>query len=112
MIRSCQIGNYQQQLSKILELMGTHTHSINIRQRLMKHVTVYSRSGCHLCEIAIDRINSVKKDYEFSLEIFLIDNNNELEKEFGEQVPVIMIDNTIHDYWRVDLERFTKAIKS
>ena len=112
MIRSCQIGNYQQQLSKILELMGTHTHSINIRQRLMKNVTVYSRSGCHLCEIAIDRINSVKKDYEFSLEIFLIDNNNELEKEFGEQVPVIMIDNTIHDYWRVDLERFTKAIKS
>ncbi len=92
--------------------MGTHTHSINIRQRLMKNVTVYSRSGCHLCEIAIDRINSVKKDYEFSLEIFLIDNNNELEKEFGEQVPVIMIDNTIHDYWRVDLERFTKAIKS
>ena len=92
--------------------MGTHTHSISIRQRLMKNVTVYSRSGCHLCEIAIDRINSVKKDYEFSLEIFLIDNNNELEKEFGEQVPVIMIDNTIHDYWRVDLERFTKAIKS
>ena len=92
--------------------MGTHTHSINIRQRLMKNVTVYSRSGCHLCEIAMDRINSVKKDYEFSLEIFLIDNNNELEKEFGEQVPVIMIDNTIHDYWRVDLERFTKAIKS
>ena len=78
----------------------------------MKNVTVYSRSGCHLCEIAIDRINSVKKDYEFSLEISLIDNNNELEKEFGEQVPVIMIDNTIHDYWRVDLERFTKAIKS
>ena len=92
--------------------MGTHTHSINIRQRLMKNVTIYSRSGCHLCEIAIDRINSVKKDYEFSLEIFLIDNNNELEKEFGEQVPVIMIDNTIHDYWRVDLERFTKAINS
>lgn len=92
--------------------MGTHTHSINIRQRLMKNVTVYSRSGCHLCEIAIDRINSVKKDYEFSLEILLIDNNNELEKEFGEQVPVIMINDAIHDYWRVDLERFTKAIKS
>jgi hypothetical protein len=42
----------------------------------------------------------------------LIDNNNELEKEFGEQVPVIIIDNKIHDYWRVDLERFTAALKS
>ena len=37
---------------------------------------------------------------------------SELEKEFGEQVPVIMIDNKIHDYWKVDLERFTNAIKS
>jgi glutaredoxin len=78
----------------------------------MKNVTVYSRSGCHLCEIAIDRINSIKQDYEFNLEVLLIDNDDELEKEFGEQVPVIMIDNMIHDYWKVDLERFTKAIKS
>ena len=78
----------------------------------MKTVTVYSRSGCHLCEIAIDRINSVINDYKFTLDIVLIDQNSELEKEFGEQVPVILIDNKIHDYWRGDLERFTKAIKS
>jgi glutaredoxin len=78
----------------------------------MKNVTVYSRSGCHLCEIAIDRIKSIEPDYEFNLEVLLIDNDNELEKEFGEQVPVIMIDNKIHDYWKVDLERFTNAIKS
>ena len=78
----------------------------------MKTVTVYSRSGCHLCEIAIDRINSVINDYKFTLDIVLIDQNSELEKEFGEQVPVILIDNKIHDYWRVDLERFTTAIKS
>ena len=38
--------------------------------------------------------------------------NSELEKEFGEQVPVILINNKIHDYWKVDLERFTTAIKS
>jgi len=78
----------------------------------MKSVTVYSRSGCHLCEIAIDRINSVINEYEFTLDIVLIDNDSELEKEFGEQVPVILINNKIHDYWRVDLKRFTAAIQS
>ncbi len=78
----------------------------------MKVVTVYSRSGCHLCEIAIDRINSVINDNDFTVNIVLIYNDSELEKEFGEQVPVILIDNKIHDYWRVDLERFTAAIKS
>jgi glutaredoxin len=78
----------------------------------MKKVTVYSRTGCHLCEIAIDLIKSVKQENNFSLEIKLIDNDNELEKEYGEQVPVILIDEMVHDYWRVDLTRFIKAINS
>jgi glutaredoxin len=78
----------------------------------MRKVTVISRTGCHLCEIAIDKINLVKEKLNFDLEIKLINDLPELEQEYGEQVPVIMIDNKIHDYWRVDIERFTKAIKS
>ena len=78
----------------------------------MRKVTVISRTGCHLCEIAIDKINSVKNELKFELEIKLINDLPELELEYGEQVPVIMIDNKIHDYWRVDIERFAKAIKS
>jgi hypothetical protein len=78
----------------------------------MRKVTVISRTGCHLCEIAIDKINLVKDQLKFELEIKLINDLPELEQEYGEQVTVIMIDNKIHDYWRVDIERFTKAIKS
>ncbi len=78
----------------------------------MRTVTVISRTGCHLCEIAIDKINLVKDQLKFELEIKLINDLPELEQAYGEQVPVIMIDNKIHDYWRVDIERFTKAIKS
>ena len=78
----------------------------------MRKVTVISRIGCHLCEIAIDKINLVKEQLQFDLEIKLINDLPELEQEYGEQVPVILIDNKIHDYWRVDIERFTKAIKS
>jgi glutaredoxin len=92
--------------------MVDNANFITSRLLAMKEVTVYSRSGCHLCEIAIDRLNSVIDDYKFTLNVVLIDNNSELEKEFGEQVPVILINNKIHDYWRVDLERFTTAIKS
>ncbi len=73
---------------------------------------VYSRVGCHLCEIAIDQINSVKDELGFNLEIKFIGDDAVLEQEYGEQVPVILINNKIHDYWRVDLVRFTKAIKA
>lgn len=78
----------------------------------MKKVTVYSRSGCHLCEIAIDRIKSTMDELKFELDIKLIDNDIKLQEEYGEQVPVILIEGEVHDYWRVDLERFTKAVKA
>ncbi len=78
----------------------------------MKEVMVYSRVGCHLCEIAIDQINSVKDELGFNLEIKFIGDDAVLEQEYGEQLPVILINNKIHDYWRVDLVRFTKAIKA
>ena len=78
----------------------------------MRKVTVISRTGCHLCEITTDKINLIKDQLKFDLEIKLINALPELEQEYGEQVPVIMIDNKIHDYWRIDIERFTKAIKS
>lgn len=78
----------------------------------MKKVTVYSRSGCHLCEIAIDRIKSTMDELKFELDIKLIDNDLKLQEEYGEQVPVILIEGKVHDYWRVDLERFTKAVKA
>lgn len=78
----------------------------------MKKVTVYSRTGCHLCESAIEQIESVKSELNFKLEIKLIDNNPELEKQYGEQIPVILIDDQPHDYWRVDIERFKAAINN
>ena len=78
----------------------------------MKKVTIYSRTGCHLCEIAIDKVKSVKNEFNFDLQIKLIDNSLDLKNEYGEQVPVIMINDKVHDYWRVDLERFIEAIKS
>jgi hypothetical protein len=78
----------------------------------MKKVSIISRTGCHLCEIAIDQVNLVKNELNFELEIKLIDESVELEELYGEQVTVIMINEKIHDYWRVDLARFRAAIKS
>lgn len=78
---------------------------------ILKQVTVYSRTGCHLCEIAIDQIKSTIGELKFELDIKLIDEDLKLQEEFGEQVPVILIEGKIHDYWRVDLERFKKAVK-
>jgi glutaredoxin len=76
----------------------------------MNEVSVYSRSNCHLCEVALEVISEIQKDFEFTITKILIDGNTELEEKYGEQVPVILINNQPHDFFRVDPERFRLAI--
>jgi glutaredoxin len=73
-------------------------------------VLLYGRSGCHLCDVAEETLNELARELRFSLSKVLIDGNLDLEKKYGEQVPVIMINGKVHDFFRVDPERFTAAI--
>jgi len=73
-------------------------------------VLVYSRSGCHLCELALTTLAGLQAAAMFDLEVALIDGNPELEHQYGEQVPVIMINGKVHDFFRVNPERFLAAI--
>jgi glutaredoxin len=74
-------------------------------------VTVFSRHGCHLCESAVQTLEELKPELNFDIEIKYIDGSDELEKLYGEQVPVIHIDGKHHDFWRVDPERFRSSLE-
>lgn len=74
-------------------------------------VTIYSRSGCHLCESAEATIENLIEELNFNLEIKLIDVNPELEKLYGHEVPVIHINGEHHDFFRVDVERFRSCLQ-
>jgi hypothetical protein len=41
----------------------------------------------------------------------LIDGDEELQRLYGEQIPVTHIDGVHHDYWRVDPERFRSSLE-
>ena len=47
----------------------------------------------------------------FDLEIKLIDNNPDLEKLYGHEVPVIHINGEHHDFFKVDVERFKSSLE-
>ena len=74
-------------------------------------VTVYSRHGCHLCEDAVNTLESLRGELDFEIEIIYIDGNPELEKLYGEQVPVTHIGGEHHDFWRVDPDRFRSSLE-
>jgi hypothetical protein len=54
----------------------------------------------------------IQSDFDFTIEIIYIDKNVELEEKYGEQVPVIMIDGEIHDFFKLNEARFRKALTS
>jgi glutaredoxin len=74
-------------------------------------VTVYSRKTCHLCDIAIENLESVKAELNFEIKKIDIEGDNELINKYGEEVPVIHIDGIHHDIFRVDLERFRSSLE-
>jgi len=74
-------------------------------------VTVYSRHGCHLCEDAVKILESMREELTFEIEIIYIDGNAELEKLYGNEVPVIHINGEHHDFYRVDPERFRTSLE-
>jgi glutaredoxin len=73
-------------------------------------VIIYSRKNCHLCEVAKEVVESARIEAEFELEVVFIDGNAELEKLYGEEVPVTIINGKRHDYFRVDRARFIEAV--
>ena len=73
-------------------------------------VTIFSRSNCHLCEVALEVLVGLQEESGFVIEKILIDGDPELEKKYGEQVPVILINGQMHDFFRVDPERFRNSI--
>ena len=72
---------------------------------------MFSRHGCHLCDVAIETLESMKTELDYSIQVTYIDGNEELEKLYGEQVPVTHIDGEHHDFWRVDPERFRACLE-
>ncbi|MSZ45354.1 MAG: thioredoxin family protein, partial [Actinobacteria bacterium] len=61
-------------------------------------VTIYSRSNCHLCDVALEVLQELQSEIIFGIEKILIDGDLELEAKYGEQVPVILINGAMHDF--------------
>ena len=74
-------------------------------------VTVYSRHGCHLCESAVNTLEGMREELAFTIDVIYIDGNPELEKLYGNEVPVIHINGEHHDFYKVDPERFRTSLE-
>jgi glutaredoxin len=73
-------------------------------------VVVYTRPGCHLCDVALDIVADVCSSTGDSWKQVYISGNDALTAKFTDQVPVTYVDGKQHDFWRVDPERLRNAL--
>ncbi len=55
-------------------------------------VIVYSRKGCHLCEAVKQSLESLSRRASFTWREVDIDSDEELRREYNDEVPVVFID--------------------
>lgn len=74
-------------------------------------VTLYSRPGCHLCDDARRVITAVCTELGEEFTEVDIDGDPELQRRYGEEIPVTLVDGRQHDFWRVDPDRLRTALR-
>jgi glutaredoxin len=69
-------------------------------------VGLYSRAGCHLCDVAADELRAAGIPFTETD----ITGDRDLEADYGDRIPVIMLDGREHGYWRVEVDRLLRDL--
>lgn len=73
-------------------------------------VTIFSRPGCHLCEVAKEAMLNAGCEGEFVLEEVNIDEDSALRDRYGDDIPVIFINGVKVFKHRVDPSEFKRKL--
>ena len=76
----------------------------------MTRLTLITRPGCHLCEAAeqaLDRVAAATGEQWIRVDVT---DSVDLERDYGDRVPVLLLDGSEHGYWRVEEERLRRDL--
>jgi hypothetical protein len=73
-------------------------------------VTLYSRPGCHLCDVARERIVALRRAAEFELREVDIDSDDGLLAAYLERIPVVDVDGRIVSELELDQDGLRFAL--
>jgi glutaredoxin len=76
----------------------------------MHEVVVYSRNGCHLCEVVKETLVQLQPQAGFQWREVDIDADPELRQKYNDQVPVVFIDGRKAFKYRMERDHFLRAL--
>lgn len=73
-------------------------------------VELLTRAGCGICQRAHLRLAQLAAELDFALGLTDVDaaaaaGDSSLRAEYGDRLPVVLLDGREHSYWDVDEER-------
>lgn len=80
--------------------------------RTRRHVTLYTKPGCHLCEIAKSRLARARLLCRFDMEEIDITTDPALIERYDVRIPVVAIDGVEAFEHRVILDELLLALAS
>jgi len=79
---------------------------------LSRQVVVYSRKGCHLCEVVKESLVKLARRGSFTWHEVDVDSDSELRRQFNDEVPVVFIDGRKAFKYRMDEQEFLRKLAS
>lgn len=76
----------------------------------MHEVVLYSRRGCHLCEVAKETLTQLQGDVDFQWREVDIDADPELRQKYNDEVPVVFVNGRKAFKYRIDGKRFLQVL--
>ncbi|GLH95490.1 thioredoxin family protein [Phytohabitans aurantiacus] len=77
---------------------------------LPTRLTLITRPGCHLCDVAKEAIERVAAQTGTRWVEVDLTGDRELEAEYGDRVPVTLLDGKEHGFWRVEEQRLIRDL--
>ena len=69
-----------------------------------------TREGCHLCLTASETLARIGAEFgEVPREVD-VDSDPELQAEYGDRVPVVLLDGREHSYFTFDVDRLRRDL--
>ena len=76
---------------------------------MLRAVTLLTRVGCGLCAPALNQLRGICADFGIRVDVVDVDaaaiEDPALRAEFGDRLPVVLLDGREHSYFEVDEPR-------
>ncbi len=74
-------------------------------------ITLVTRTGCHLCETARTELERIAGPLGTPIDEVVVDGDRELTAKYGELIPVVLVDGSVHGYYRIEEDRLRRALQ-